>query len=72
MIMPICDPDIIEPEEFRLYHQTNTFLPEYVKQHNPSHIVVYSRFWDMNYEMRSFLEKEMNFVEANFILKASL
>lgn len=62
--MPNCDPDIDYSEEYRLYHETNLFLPEYVKLHNPSHMVVYSQFWDTNFEMRSFLEKEMNFVEV--------
>lgn len=64
MVMPNCDPDATNSEEFRLYHETNSYLPEFVKQHDPSHVVVYSSFWDDNYEVRQFLEKEMNFVEV--------
>ena len=66
MVMPNCDPDVALSEEYRLYHQTDDFLPGYVKEHNPSHIVVYSKFWDTNYEMRKFLQDEMNFVEVKY------
>ena len=66
MVMPNCDPDIGFSEEFKLYHETETFLPEFVKAQNPSHIIVSSTFWDNNYEMRNFLEKDMNFIEVKF------
>lgn len=64
MIMPNCDPGVSNSEEYRLFHETNEFLPQYVKTNNPSHIVLYSKFWDSNYKMRKFLETEMDFVEV--------
>jgi len=64
MVMPNCDPNVEKSEEYKLYYETDAFLPEYVKKNNPSHIVLYSRFWDVDYDMRNFLENEMNFVEV--------
>lgn len=64
MVLPNCDPNIPNSEEYLLFHDSKNFVKDYLDKNQPSHIVINSELWDKNEEVYKFLKNVRKFNEV--------